>query len=63
MPKNCEYDLAMKKVNVILGFTCVPFQLRWSIVSCRTLVRPSQICSLLLKKELKLEQVKEGLVP
>ena len=29
MTRNCEYDLAVKKVNVILELTCVPFQLRW----------------------------------
>lgn len=27
--RNCEYDLAVKKVNVLLELTCVPFQLRW----------------------------------
>lgn len=29
MTRNWEYDLAMKKVNVIPELTCVPFQLRW----------------------------------
>lgn len=26
---NCEYDLTMKKLNVVLELTPVPFQLRW----------------------------------
>ena len=41
MTRNCEYDLAMKKVNVILELTSVPCSRDGSITSREALVRLS----------------------